>query len=136
MINRTILSSEDADVTMTNKIKTVKVSDFEGKDITLVTGQLKVALMRLAIIKKLPEDSEKRFSPFINRLPPPIKKILQNVGLSLKKILSFIVSYDKLLTSVNTQYREMIQIITWKVSPTDRSHLQRWTEYEWMRWWQ
>ena len=41
------------------KIKTMKVPDFKGEDITLVTGQLKMALMRLVVLKKIPEDIEK-----------------------------------------------------------------------------
>lgn len=59
MMKCVISSTEDAVTAMTEKIKTMKVPDFKGEDITLVTGQLKMALIRLAVLKKIPEDIEK-----------------------------------------------------------------------------
>ena len=43
MMKFIISSTEDAVTAMIEKIKTMKVSDFKGEDITLVTGQLKMA---------------------------------------------------------------------------------------------
>ena len=63
-----ISSSEDAVVAMTEKIKPMKVSDFPGEDVTKVTGQLKMAIIRLEVLSKVPEDLEKTLLGFFKQL--------------------------------------------------------------------
>ena len=59
MMRRIISLTEDAVVAMTTKIKNTKVPDFEGEDIAKVTRQLKMAIKRLEVLNKVPEDLEK-----------------------------------------------------------------------------
>ena len=114
MTRRIISSTEDAVVAMTTKIKNMKVPDFEGEDITKVTGQLKMAIKRLEVLKKVPEDLEKNMISMIqNTSVPEFNTYFKQLGLSLKQIPLFTMTYNALLISENTQYREMLQIGTW-----------------------
>ena len=56
MICHIISLTEDAVIVMTTNTKHMKVSDFEGEDITKITGQLKMAIKRLEVLNKVPED--------------------------------------------------------------------------------
>ena len=117
MMRRIISSTEDAVTAMTEKIKSMKVTSFDGEDISQVTGQLKMAIKRLDVLKKIPEDLEKNIISILQTTSSlEFNSYFKQLGVSLKQIPSFKMSYDELLSSANTQYREMVQIGTWKVA--------------------
>ena len=59
MMRQIISSTEDAVGATTTKTKNINIADFEAKDIAKVTGQLKMAIKRLEVLNKVPEDLKK-----------------------------------------------------------------------------
>ena len=54
MIRRIVSPTEAAVTAMTERIKNMQLTSFEAEDITTATGQLKMAILRLEPINKLP----------------------------------------------------------------------------------
>ena len=90
MMRRIISSSEDAVVAMTEKIKNMKVSAIKGEDVTVVTGQLKMAIVRLNVLSKIPEDIEKMLlSIFQTTSVVEFNSYFKQLSLSLRQIPYF-----------------------------------------------
>ena len=60
MMRRIISFSEDVVVAMMENITSMKVTDVKGKYVIVVTGQLQMAIVRLKVLSKVPENLEKR----------------------------------------------------------------------------
>ena len=87
---------------MTTKIKNIKVSDFEEETITKVISQLKMVSTRLEVIDKIPENTEKNVIGIIQTSSvPDFNNYFNWLGLSLKQVLSFNMTHDALLMSLN-----------------------------------
>ena len=116
---RIISSTEDAAVSMTTKIKNMKLTDFEDEDVIKVTGQLKMALKHLQVLNKIPEDPEKNIITILQTISVAnFNNYFKQLGISLNQIPSFTMTYKELLTCTSTQYREMLQTGVWRSVPT------------------
>ena len=90
MMRRIISSSEDAVTAMTEKISNMKVTDTTGEDVTIVTGQLKMAIVRLGVLNKVPEDLEKRLlGIFQTTSVGDFNSYFKQLAISLRQIPSF-----------------------------------------------
>ena len=56
MMNRIISSSEDAVIALIDKVKDMNIINFKCENITMTTGQLKLAVKRLTILGKVQAD--------------------------------------------------------------------------------
>ena len=56
MIKRIVSSKEAVVTAMTERIEGMQLTSFEGENVTTATGQLKMDILRLDTINKLPSD--------------------------------------------------------------------------------
>jgi len=77
MMRRIISSTEDDVTAMTEKIKSMKVTSFKGEDISQVTGQLKMAIKRLEVLKKFPDDLEANILYSLDNIVARVQLLLQ-----------------------------------------------------------
>ena len=80
---------------MTENIKNMKVTDVKGEYCTAVTGQLKMAIVRLKVLLKIPEDLEKNIlSIFQTTSVVELNYYFRQLRISLSQIPSFQMPYE------------------------------------------
>ena len=119
MIQRIVSSTEVAVMAMTDRIKSMKITSFPGEDVTVATGQLKMAILRLDTIQKLPVDinthilkvmqtsSIKAFSSFFLQLEVNLKQ------LPAFNMSQFAMKPDAILALADRTYLDLKETSQW-----------------------
>ena len=101
----------------------MQLSSFEAEDVTVATGQLKIAILRLDTINKLPADinthlvrvlqtsSVKEFSTFFHPLKGNIMQILAF------KLFHFRIMPDSIIDLAHSTYFELKERGLWNKTP-------------------
>ena len=122
MIRRIVSSTEAAVTAMTERIKNMKLTSFEGENVTTATGQLKMAVLRLDTINKLPSDinsqllqvmqtsSVQAFTAFFLQLERNMQQI------SVFNLNPIQMGPDSILDLANSGYLEMKELGDWTKS--------------------
>ena len=109
-----VSSSEDSVLGMITKVRTLKLSQFDGEDVPVATGQIKMALVRLRVLKKVPAEINRHVLDVLQT--SSVKKFnlfFAQLQVNLKQIPSFELTTDDILTMADRQYQELKVLGDW-----------------------
>ena len=114
MMKEIISSTEDAVLSMIDRVKHMKMSTFDGEDVSQVTGQLRMAIKRLEVLNKIPAEIEKHVITVLQTSSvSKFNNFFAQLEMNLRQIPTFNLKINKILSMADSLYREYLQIGDW-----------------------
>ena len=114
MMREIISSTEDAVTSMIERIQHMKLTNFKGENVSVATGQLRMAILRLEVLGKIPIDINKNVLDVLQTSSvTKFNLFFHQLQINLKQIPSFDMTTFKILTMADSTYREYLEIGIW-----------------------
>ena len=114
MMREIISSTEDAVTSMIERIQHMKLTNFKGENVSVATGQLRMAILRLEVLEKIPIDINKNVLDVLQTSSvTKFNLFFHQLQINLKQIPSFELTTFKILTMADSTYREYLEIGIW-----------------------
>jgi len=107
-------SSEQAAVTLIDRINTMKISSLPGENVLRAVSLLRSAIIRLRLIKKLPTDARKRIlAVFQTTSVVEFNEIFRIIDITSKFSSTTPITIEAILTIAEEQFTEMLESTRW-----------------------
>ena len=114
MMREIVSSSEDSLLSMITRIKTMKLSTFKGENVALMTGQIRMAVKRLRVMQRVPDELEKHILTALQTSSVgKFNAYFSQLEISLRQIPSFDLTPEKILKMADSLYREYLECGDW-----------------------
>ena len=114
MMREIISSTEVSVLSMVNRIKSIKLSTFKGENVTLMTGQLRMAIKRLQVLGKVPEDVMKHtLAALQTSSVAKFNGYFSQLENTLRQVSKFSLSTDEIFKMADALYREYLECGDW-----------------------
>ena len=107
-------STTDAVRTMERRVTSLKLTDFQGENVSTVVSQLRSAISRLTFLGKLPHDIvPKLLDVFQSSSVPAFNDVFKFVALQNKIGQATTLTHAKILVLASTTFRELVEKNEW-----------------------
>ena len=109
-----VSSTEDAVLAMLTKVKNMNLAHFDGENVSIATGQLKMAIARLRVLGKVPTEINRHVLDALQTSSvSKFNMFFSQLQVNLKQIPNFTLTPDKILSMADHQYKELKLIGDW-----------------------